>query len=157
MHQWRCVFQEPDSRNITKYYLIILFGHVQYAIMASAFATQVSAAQDASLVRFLPFHCPFSLISHHFSNIFFPLHHSESVIIPNGRPLQVQIRENDFLVYHSFASLGSRLLVEVSQFNGHRLDVLVNPDSPPTLTEWYMAGTQNIREFEVVNATNLTF
>jgi hypothetical protein len=44
-------------------------------------------------------------------------------------------------VYHSFASLGARLLVEVFQVSGNRLDVLVNPDTPPTLADWYMAGT----------------
>ena len=67
---------------------------------------------------------------------------SESNIIPNGKPQRMQISEGAFQVYHSFASAGNRLLFEVLQESGHRLDVFVNPDSPPTRDEWYMAGTR---------------
>lgn len=48
------------------------------------------------------------------------------------------------MVYHSYSSQGARLLFQVFQVSGIRVDVFINPDRPPTVDDWYMGGTPQV-------------
>jgi hypothetical protein len=47
-------------------------------------------------------------------------------------------------VFHTYVTLGTHLLVEVTQANGEHVDVYVNPEVAPTMTEWSLAGMRRI-------------
>jgi hypothetical protein len=66
-----------------------------------------------------------------------------STLIPNGQTIRQFIARGDgnLTTFHTFVTLGTHLLVEVTQQQGEHVDVYVNPSSAPTATEWYMAGS----------------